>query len=165
MERKIVVIQKCIAQHSVSDPVNVYLTIFARTTNEKTQNQHHDHCTNPFGRCEFLDTGDYNPQTRRSLQPSVASLVYASIVHSHFSEPEAHDRYSQTDTIVFCSFDIVSLIVQAVGGAKASMANTFQGAQDVSVSVVFWYLVLRYTLGCSYHAGRNCVPNGYMLHM
>jgi len=33
-------------------------------------------------------------------------------------------------TIVFCSFDIVSLIVQAVGGAKASMAEDYQGAQD-----------------------------------
>jgi len=33
-------------------------------------------------------------------------------------------------TIVFCSFDIVSLVVQAVGGAKASMANDHKGAQE-----------------------------------
>jgi hypothetical protein len=32
-------------------------------------------------------------------------------------------------TIIFCSFDIVSLVVQAVGGAMASMANDHEGAQ------------------------------------
>jgi hypothetical protein len=36
-----------------------------------------------------------------------------------------------TDIITFCSFDVVSLVVQAVGGGIASTANDKKGADLV----------------------------------
>lgn len=40
--------------------------------------------------------------------------------------------YIYLDTIVFCSFDIVSLVVQALGGGIASAATTRSGTELVS---------------------------------
>jgi hypothetical protein len=35
------------------------------------------------------------------------------------------------DTIIFCTVDIISLVIQAVGGGLASSANTLDGANNV----------------------------------
>lgn len=40
------------------------------------------------------------------------------------------------DTILFCSFDVIALVVQAVGGGMASTANDQKGATLVSSSMI-----------------------------
>jgi hypothetical protein len=71
------------------------------------------------------------------------------------------------DIITFCSFDVISLVVQAVGGGIASTANDSKGA----TLVIFFPRsllvsnVLMTTSGWQYHAWGDCVPIGYVVYL
>ena len=72
-----------------------------------------------------------------------------------------------TDIITFCSFDVISLVVQAVGGGIASTANDHKGATLV---IFFPYSLLASnllmtTLGWQYHAWGDCVPIEYVVYL
>ncbi|KIM88107.1 hypothetical protein PILCRDRAFT_247709 [Piloderma croceum F 1598] len=59
-------------------------------------------------------------------------LVAANFVILGMIIEKIGDHYSRLTTkqyiMTFCSFDVISLIVQAIGGGKASVAKTLQGA-------------------------------------
>ena len=63
--------------------------------------------------------------------------------------------------MTFCSFDIISLIVQAVGGGKASTATTRKGANLVGFLTSSHDKIPIATSGRTYYACGNCVPARY----
>ena len=61
---------------------------------------------------------------------------------------------------MFCSFDVISLVVQGAGGGIASSANTPQGTKNVRYCFVIYRGPKKLTgaLGGTYNAWGDCVP-------